>query len=162
MTHRVHSRPNLSRRAALGLALAALLVGCKPKVEEKPKGPQADLTVQPGLSVFLETDQPIHFSVVAVAPDGKVSALCEGIGRAGAVGATPITKPEGSEVRLRFVVAPAMPKRGESPLFFKTAAQGELRELGKTADVAEILYKDGTKAYAITAESRATRATPKQ
>lgn len=150
-----------SHRVAFGLALAAIFFGCKPKAEEKPQGPQPDLVVQPGLGVFLETDKPIHFTVAAIAPNGKVSGLFEGKGRAGAVGATPITAPEGSEIRLRFAIA-GMAKRGESPLYFRSAAEREVREIAKTADVAEIVYKDGTKAYSVTTDDRAAHAKPKQ
>lgn len=149
-----------SRRSLIALAALALLGACKPDMEKVEKGPQPDLAVAPGLSVFFESDQTVHFTIVAVDASGKVSPLFEGKGRPGELKATPVNHPGGSQVRLRFVPA-GMPRRGEEMTYFR-AAEGRFTEIPKSADIAEILYKDGIQSYGITCEGRKALAKPRQ
>src|ERR1043165_1788627 len=146
---------HLNRFAAPVVAAALLaVVGCKPKAPDpqSAQGPRPDLVVEPGLSIFMESDRPLRFSIAAVKPSGEATALFEGKLVAGGTPPSPINKPDGSDIRLLFEVAP-LPKRGEAPSFLKSAADGPVAELAKSGTVAEIVYKGGTQSFAVTSEA---------
>lgn len=141
------------------LAAGVLLLAACSKPPPTPTGPVTDLTVSPGLSVVLDTSEFISVSVATL--KGK-DAKPTHAGRLRAGGGTNAAgdKPEGSDIRLRFAVAPSMPARGEPPTYFHAAGENKVTEI-TSPNAAEFIYTGGTVTLTVSSDGKTVVLSPK-
>lgn len=145
--------------ASMALIAGVLIAASCSKSQPAPKAPVPDITVGPGLSVILDSSDFILVSVAAL-KGGNATPTHSGRLRAGGGTNAAGDTPDGADVRLRFLVAPGMPSRGEPPVYFTAAAEKKISEI-TNPNAAEFVYTGGTVTLTVSSDGKAVVLTQK-